>query len=365
MQRQQSVNFGVLFGLQTVFHLGLSGGLSGGAIAQMTPAPQQSADSPAARASAPLSPTLSPTILGDYRLGPGDQLEIDVFGEKDLSARGVVTPDGTVTLPMIGLVRASDRTAGELAVDLRNRWLQYVKNPLVTVTVSQFRPLLISIAGEVRRPGPVQIKNVPSDLKQNITIDNANSSLPTLSAALKEAGGVTREADISRVVIKRRGQEMTINLWQGLTSANAPQDQMLQDGDAIFVQKITADSPQIDSRLIAKSTFAPTSVKVRVVGEVKKPGEFEVPPNSTVSSALAIAGGTTDKAKLNKVALVRLDSQGKVDKQFLNLEDLIDSQQIQDGDVVVVPKSKNFNILDIAGQALPPLGILMNLLKGK
>jgi hypothetical protein len=44
---------------------------------------------------------------------------------------------------------------------------------------------------------------------------------------------------------------------------------------------------------------------------------------------------------------------------------MIDSQQIQDGDVILVPKSRNFNILDIAGQALPPLGILMNLLKGK
>ncbi|NJM45890.1 MAG: polysaccharide export protein [Alkalinema sp. RU_4_3] len=320
---------------------------------------------PARQIETPVAVIMSPTTLGSYRFGPGDQLEINVFDSVDLSGSRLVAPDGTITLPLIGVVQANDRTAAELAVVLQERFLTYLKKPIVTVTVAQFRPLLISIAGEVRRPGPVQMKNVPSDLKQNITIDNTNPSLPSLSAALKEAGGVTRAADISQVVIKRRGQLLKFDLWQGLTSENAPQDQMLQDGDAIFVPKIVAGSPKIDPRLVAKSTIAPQSVKVRVVGEVKKPGEFDIPPNSTVSSAMAIAGGATDKAKLTKVALVRLDDQGKVDKQFLNLENMIDSQQIQDGDVILVPKSRNFNILDIAGQALPPLGILMNLLKGK
>lgn len=352
--------------IQQVTAIGLLAvlGLPMGALAQ-TPLPPTAA-LPAARSisSTAVSPVMSPTTLGNYRLGPGDQLEINVFDSADLSGSRVISPDGTITLPLIGGVQASDRTAAELATVLQQRFLTYLKKPIVTVTVTQFRPLLVSIAGEVRRPGPVQMKNVPSDLKQNITVDNTNPSLPSLSAALKEAGGVTREADISQVVIKRRGEMLRFDLWQGLTSANAPQDQMLQDGDAIFVPKITASSPAIDPRLVAKSTIAPQTVKVRVVGEVKKPGEFEVPPNSSVSGAMAIAGGATDKAKLTKVALVRLDAAGKVERQLLNLENMIDSQQIQDGDVILVPKSRNFNILDIAGQALPPLGILMNLLKG-
>jgi polysaccharide biosynthesis/export protein len=105
-------------------------------------------------------------------------------------------------------------------------------------------------------------------------------------------------------------------------------------------------------------------VRVRVVGEVKKPGEVDVTPNSSISSAIAIAGGPTEKARMEEVALVRLDANGQVIEQKMNLQKLQDSQQVLDGDVVIVPKSRTSTLIDVAGQVLSPLGVIFNLFKG-
>ena len=136
----------------------------------------------------------------------------------------------------------------------------------------------------------------------------------------------------------------------------------IQDGDAIFVPKL---NPQdvLDRRLLAKSSLAPKTIRVRVVGEVKKPGEVDVTPSSTISSAVAIAGGPTDKARMEEVSLVRLGDDGRIQEQRMDLSKLIDSQQVQDGDVVLVPKSSNSKFLDVVGQVIPPIGILLNLFK--
>jgi polysaccharide export outer membrane protein len=109
--------------------------------------------------------------------------------------------------------------------------------------------------------------------------------------------------------------------------------------------------------------FSPKTVRVRVVGEVKKPGEVEVPPDGTLSSAVAIAGGPTEKARLGKVTFVRMNENGKVDRRDLDLRNLTDDQQVQDGDVLIVHKSVGRDILDIGSQLLGPFGVFLNIFK--
>jgi polysaccharide biosynthesis/export protein len=231
--------------------------------------------------------------------------------------------------------------------------------------VTQFRPLLVSVAGEVQRPGPLQLRSIPNEIKSDnsaIPSTAPTLTLPTLSAAVTSAGGLTKDADIRQVTLRRGNNLIKIDLWAGLTSDQAPPDYLLQDGDSIFVPKL---NPQdvLDRRLLAKSSLAPKTIRVRVVGEVKKPGEVDVTPNSTISSAVAIAGGPTDKARMEEVSLVRLGDDGRIQEQRMDLSKLIDSQQVQDGDVVMVPKSSNSSFLDVVGQVVPPLGILFNLFK--
>ncbi|MBE9031935.1 polysaccharide export protein [filamentous cyanobacterium LEGE 11480] len=299
-----------------------------------------------------------------YLMGPGDQLEIKVYDQAEMTGAHIIAPDGRITLPMIGTVQAAGKTTDGLTRALTQRLLNLYRNPLVSVNITQFRPMRIHVGGAVRRPGPLQIRNTAYDTNQNGNgSDNGeNPNLPTLSAAIVAAGGVTRDGDISQVALKRNGAVQRINLWQGLTSENAPRDLLLRDGDAIFISKRPPNS-LLDPRLIATSTLAPTTVRVRVVGEVKSPGEVNVTPNSTISSAIAIAGGPTDKARMEEVRLLRLGENDQIVEQKMNLQQLQDNQQILDGDVVVVPKSRRSNFLDVAGQVIPPLGILFNLFR--
>ena len=312
---------------------------------------------------APVIPSANDT----YRLGAGDHLDIAVFDAPEFTATKVIAPDGTVTLPIVGSISAAGRSTSQLTEELQIKLKRWLKTPVVSVGVVKFRPLLVSVAGEVRRPGPMQMNNIPNEQRQDVStttpITNTNlQSLPTLSSALANAGGLTRDADIRRVNLRRGTTVIPIDLWAGISTDQPTPDYMLQDGDSVFVPKL---SPQdvLDRRLLARSSLAPKSIKVRVVGEVKKPGEVDVAPESTISGAVAIAGGATEKGKLKRVSLVRLDESGKVQEQQLDLTQMIDSQQVQDGDVIIVPKSSNFSFIDIAGQVIPPLGVLLNLFK--
>jgi polysaccharide export outer membrane protein len=97
------------------------------------------------------------------------------------------------------------------------------------------------------------------------------------------------------------------------------------------------------------------------VGEVNAPGEVQVPPNSSISSAVAIAGGPTEDARLREVAFVRLDESGEISRETIDLRNLTDSYQVQEGDVVIVPKRGSSSLIDLAGRVLSPLNVLLNL----
>jgi polysaccharide export outer membrane protein len=190
--------------------------------------------------------------------------------------------------------------------------------------------------------------------------------VPTLSSALAEAGGVTPNADIRQVVLRRtlpggKTTSTTVNLWDAIWSDRQPEDLVLRAGDAIFVPRLTSANA-IDRRLVARSRLAPATVRVRVVGEVTRPGEVQISPDSTISSAIAIAGGYTKEARPGEVQLIRLNPSGKIDMQPMDLSKLNDELQVQEGDVIVIPEKRRSNFLRIVGQILTPFGGLLNIL---
>lgn len=122
--------------------------------------------------------------------------------------------------------------------------------------------------------------------------------------------------------------------------------------------------PNAESSSYCAIELAPATVRVRVVGEIKRPGEVQVPPDSTLSSAIAIARGPTKDARLSKVAFIRLNEQRQVEQQVVDLRHLTDNFQIQDGDILVVPERNVSNVLDFVGRLFSPIGELINLLRG-
>ncbi len=315
----------------------------------------------------------APTTFGStstdrafYTLGPGDQLDVRVFDYTEFTGSRTVLPDGTITMPLLGQVPASGRTPNQLAQDLSNRLKVYLVNPVVTVSLTTLRPVIVNVAGEVQRPGPVQLRSLTTSNQTDL--QNPVGGPASLSFALRQAGGITQNADIRRVILTRNaatGNPTTtvINLWDAVTSNSVLQDPILQDGDSVYVSRLTAGDT-LDRRLMVRSSFAPATVRVRVVGEVRNPGEVQVPPNGSLSSAVAIAGGPTTDARMSRVAFIRLNESGQVERQIINLENLTDTIQIQDGDVLIVPKKQSSSFLDFAGRLLGPVGGLLNLFRG-
>jgi polysaccharide biosynthesis/export protein len=303
----------------------------------------------------------------DYILGAGDQIQITVMGYDEFTGVKTVLPDGNITLPLVGQVAAAGKTQKELTQELTARLNTLLVEPSVTISLATLRPVIINVAGEVQRPGQVQFNSLTAantDTSTNTALNNT----PTVNAALVSAGGITQYADIRQITLQRYSPDhtvepITINLWDAIASSNAPPDLILQDGDSLFVPRLSADST-IDRRLMARSSLAPQTIRVRVVGEVVKPGEVLVPPNSSLSSAIAIAGGPTQEARLSRVAFVRMGEQNEIERQVLDLQNLTDNYQVQDGDVIIVPKRGSSQLIDVAGRVLSPLGFLVNLFTG-
>ena len=158
----------------------------------------------------------------DYRLGAGDKLRIEVFKDAQLSQSVQVRPDGKITLPLIGDVIASGRTPLELKDSLTTAWGEYLKNPEVTVMVTEAAAALAYVIGEVNNQGAVAVTN-------NLTV----------LQALAMAGGPTDWANRSKIVILRPGpggtQAIPFN-YKDATNPKSPISPVfLQAGDTVVV----------------------------------------------------------------------------------------------------------------------------------
>jgi polysaccharide export outer membrane protein len=122
----------------------------------------------------------------EFRLGPDDVIEVFVWKEPELSTTVVVRPDGKVSLPLIGELPTSGKTAVELQSEIGQKLTQYISNPVVNVMVKEVNSAKVSVLGEVKTPGIYKIK------------DRA-----TVLDVIALAGGFTEYAKRSKVTIIR------------------------------------------------------------------------------------------------------------------------------------------------------------------
>ncbi len=325
---------------------------------------------PSMAATTPEATTTSVNNLySGYLLGPGDQLDISVFGYPEFTGSKVVLPDGTINVPIIGTVRAADRTPDDLRLEIKARLDQVLVEPAVAVNLTALRPVVVNVTGEVQRPGPLQLRSLTNSTFQasDSGFTSGLQGVPTVSSALTAAGGVTRNADIQKVILRRtlpggKSVLVTVNLWNAIWSEQQPEDVVLRAGDSIFIPTLPAGS-LANRRLLSRSSLAPSTVRVRVVGEVNRPGEIQIAPSSSLSSAIANAGGPTKDAKLRSVQLIRLSDQGKIETQEINLQKLNDEFQVQEGDVLVVPEKSGSKLLRGLGQVLSPFTSILGVVR--
>jgi polysaccharide export outer membrane protein len=122
----------------------------------------------------------------EFRLGPDDVVEVTVYQDKSLDRTVPVRPDGKISLPLIGEMPASGKTATDLQKEIALRLKQFVADPTVTVVVKEVNSPKVSVLGEVKNPGIYKIK------------DRA-----TLLDAIALAGGLTEYAKKNKIVVIR------------------------------------------------------------------------------------------------------------------------------------------------------------------
>ncbi|MCU0548384.1 MAG: SLBB domain-containing protein [Leptolyngbya sp. Prado105] len=209
-------------------------------------------------------------------------------------------------------------------------------------------PISVAIVGEVARPGPYKLKD----------------KMPTLSAAIREAGGIKQLANLKEVKVSRNTrngtpQTISVDLWQLLRSGDLNQDLVLQQGDTITIPTALALNSE-QARELGDASFAPSAVKITVVGEVTKPGQIEVPMNTPLNQALLAAGGFTRQANRRRVELVRLNPNGSVTRQDVSIDlsrgiDEKGNPLLRNGDVLVVDRSGAAKTGDAIENVLRPV----------
>lgn len=214
-------------------------------------------------------------------------------------------------------------------------------------------PIPVVVVGEVFRPGAYTVNN------------ETGTEPPTLTRAIDLAGGITDIADVRRVELRRLTQDglqsIEVNLWELLTSGDVSQDVILQAGDTIAIPTAREVDPT-EIAALASASFSPDVIQVNVIGEVRKPGLIQVPPNTPLNQALLAAGGFNPiRAKTNSVVLVRLNPNGTVSRQRIEIdfEQGVDPEEnpvLRNNDVVVVNRSIVTTVADTAGEILRPVG---------
>jgi polysaccharide export outer membrane protein len=165
---------------------------------------------------------LQATAEPDYRIGPGDQLSIEVWKDKDLARLVTVLPDGKVAYPMVGEVVAAGKTVAQLQKEIEGKLSLYVKDAVITVEVRQVNSLQIYVLGHVKTPGR-------SIMTSNIDV----------LQALAIAGGPDQFAKVSRIKIFRREGGKTVIIpfdYDDVIAGKKPElNILLRRGDVVVV----------------------------------------------------------------------------------------------------------------------------------
>ena len=250
-----------------------------------------------------------PATDGEYRIGVGDKIEINVFGHEDLAKIVEVRSDGTINYPLIGDMRVAGRTAAEIDGELTRVLAQdYLVDPQVSVDVREYQSQWVTIIGEVRNPG----KYV---LKRNMRVIDV----------LAEAGGATKEAG-SQILVTRQGtdgspKQLTVDRNRILNQENQDTNILLEHGDILTVGE--------------RELFF-------IRGEVARPGPYQFESGLTVLRAISYAGGFSQFANRKHVDVLRTGAKGVQEKVTVNLK-AIEEGKSQDivlhpGDTVIVPR---------------------------
>lgn len=265
-------------------------------------------------------PSINIATPPNYRLGPGDEVIIDIWGASENTIRQQISPDGTINIGELGPLYLSGMTV-EKAQDFLTKELRKIysdTNNQIRVTLGNTRTIQINVMGEVVQPGTYAL-----------------SAFSTVFHALYRAGGVNDIGSLRKVQLVRNGKKMaTIDVYDFIMHGRTQDDIRLEEGDVVIV-------PTYESL-------------VQISGNVKRPMRYEMKNGETVETLIGYAGGFTSDAYTKSLRMVR---QNGKEYQVNTIDDKdYGSYRLSDGDMVTAEAilDRFTNKLEIRGAVYRP-----------
>lgn len=247
-----------------------------------------------------------------YLLGPGDVLQISVWGYPELTNIITVRPDGMVSFPLINEIKAVGKTPEEIRQEINQQLSKILKDAQVSLTVINFRTINVSVLGEVNKPGLYSLTERVDVLK-----------------AISAAGGLTDKAGLKNATIIREEQEIiSVDLEKLLIQNDLTQNYLLNSGDSLYIPK------------------AFTITNISVAGEVNSPGFYSLEGKVDVLKAMSASGGLTQKADFKNAIITKLNNeiiQVNLEKLLIQ-KDLTQNYPLETGDSLFIPLTFENNI---------------------
>ena len=263
-------------------------------------------------------------IPRNYILGPGDMVEVMLFGKDNESHSLPVSRDGVVHFPGIGPITAAGLSFSKFDAVIKSHVRSQMIGTKVTVTLGALRSIRIFVLGDVFRPGSYTV-----------------SALSTLTNALFVSGGIKKLGSLRNIQLKRRGRVITrLDLYDLLLQGSTRNDHRLQPGDVIFVPPI------------GKTTG--------IAGHVKRPAIYELRKEKSAAALVELAGGLLPSAFPAVSQLERIDAKGHRVLLDVNLTQKSGKKtSLRDGDVLRVYSilDKMENIVLLTGHLQRPGGL--------
>jgi polysaccharide export outer membrane protein len=209
------------------------------------------------------APTESMPISSDYVLGPGDMLEIFLYGNDEDEATAFISRTGEIFVPYIGPVNLLGLTFEQANELLKTRVAAELIGTEISIALKELRSITVYFLGEAYKPGQYKL-----------------SALSTVTNAMFASGGVNKNGSLRNIQVLRNNKLITnYDFYEFLLKGRVNSDVKLQDGDVIFI-------PFIEN-------------KVKVGGAFRRPGLYEFKENETVKDAIYLAGGFNEDVAPN------------------------------------------------------------------
>ena len=254
----------------------------------------------------------------NYRLGPGDAVNVDIWGASQESVTETISPDGTITIDGIGVIQLSGLSVSQAKARLRSVLGPRYQGSKIDLTLGQTRTITVSVMGEVKVPGTYTM-----------------SAFATVYNALYMAGGPNDIGTLRNVKVYRRGKLITsVDVYDFLLNGKLSGDVRLQDNDVI--------------------TVSPYEALVNITGKVKRPMFYEMKKTESAATLLKYAGGFTGDAYTKAIRVNRKAGAGY--SVFSVGEFDLNSFKLMDEDSVSVDSTlaRYQNMVEIRGAVMRP-----------